>query len=431
MLRNTNFGGNKRLALLAFLKKFKEFPWLQRVDDRELLDRISLILAWGGELGVKTPLCGLGKWLCHDALECPLCRHRYKAKPLVYDYAQVHARANFHYAVTLTFTCDPKRAGVWFVTSKREVKGRWKKRQRRYNPFANADKGEGLRIDDDRLQGDSGPVAGGFRACYEAVKGMVGTKLFDGAVVNHEIAWHFMRNGVFDPHLTPHAHAYANRAEKLSFQDAMVGYAMLVQACCEEWMTKWEVKRHRTLTGAYQSLGLSQKVFPMLHIERLHEAEDVRRWIYYSVKCHKFVAEYKRAIAAGVSPRDLNDFMRYELFQGGTTILSAANSPRRFGNLKFRADKADKYIGDAARAFNRKTARRKKRKNVETPSPSRRPPSRESPVMSEMQRQARDNLGVEATDEAPPVPAGFELLNGSGIGPETDPTSGPSPPPCA
>ncbi len=399
VLRNANLHEDKHRAGRAFLKQLKDRSWLQSVDDHELACRMALILAFGGKLGVKTPLCTNGKWLCHDTVECPLCRHRYKAKPLVRDYAGVFPKANFHYGVTLTFTASPKRAGVWFVTSRSKVDGKWTEEYERYNPFEKAPKGEGLKVEEGELDGKEGMVPRCFGACYSGMRAMVGAKLFAGALVMHEIAYRFMKRGKFDPRVTPHTHAYTNRGEELTFEKAIIGFNMFVQACCMQWMSKPKFKRHESAADAYRSLAVSGQVYPALHVVRLPEAKAVRRWIYYSVKTHKFVTEYRRAIAAGASLHDLNEFMRDQVFKRGREILATANSPCRYGNLKFRAVKADEYLGDRLRVSNRQAARREQKARREAGEASRPWQLRRSPLRIEMDRQAEGDFGVGITED--------------------------------
>lgn len=392
VLRNANLPENRHRAGRAFLKQLKDRSWLQSVDDHEPACRMALILAFGGKLGVKTPLCSNGKWMCHDTVECPLCRHRYKAKPLVRDYAQVYDKANCHHAVTLTFTASPKRAGVWFVTKRSKVNGKWTEEYERYNPFAGGPKGVGLKLDEGELDGKQGTVPRCFRACFSGMKAMVGAKLFAGAVVTHEVAWRFMKRGKFDPRVTPHTHGYANRGEELTFEKAIEGYNMFVQASCMQWMSKPKFKRHQSAADAYRSLAVSGQVYPALHVVRLPEAKAVRRWIYYSVKTHKFVTEYRRAIAAGASLHDLNEFMRDQVFKRGREILATANSPCRYGNLKFRAVKADEYLGDRLRVSNRQAARREQRVRREAGEAHRPYRVGRSPLRIEMEKQAEGIL---------------------------------------
>lgn len=399
VLRNANLPEDRHRAGRAFLKQLKDRSWLQSVDDHELACRMALILAFGGKLGVKTPLCTNGKWLCHDTVECPLCRHRYKATLLVRDYAQVYDKANCHYGVTLTFTASPKRAGVWFVTNRTEVDGRWTEEYERYNPFEKSPKGAGLKVDEGELDGKQGTVPRCFRACFSGMKAMVGAKLFAGAVVTHEVAWRFMKRGKFDPRVTPHTHAYTNRGEELTFEKAIAGYDAFVQASCMQWMSKPKFKRHQTAADAYRSLAVSGQVYPALHVVRLPEAKAVRRWIYYSVKTHKFVTEYRRAIKAGASLHDLNEFMRDQVFKRGREILATANSPCRYGNLKFRAVKADEYLGDRLRVSNRQAARREQKARREAGEALRPYRLGRSPLRIEMDRQAQGDFGVEMPDE--------------------------------
>ncbi len=415
VMRNMNLPTNLRMALGGFLNQYKARPRLQSLDEREMPARMSLLLVCGGELGVKTPLCGTGNWPCRDLRECPQCQQRLKATPLYRDYQHVFPKAKFHYAVTPSFTCDPKSAGVVFVTSKRKVKGKWKERRKRYNPFAGAPKGIGLTVEDDILGGNKGPVAACFRVCLSTTKSLVRAKLFDGAVVTHEIAWHFMRDGQFDPHVTPNAHAYANSSRKLTFEAAIACYDILLKEFCREALGKQTGKRrlntflngHASVADAYESLDIARRVYPVLHVSPMLENDEIRHWLYYTVKCHKFVAEYQRAIAAGVSKRDLNEFMRDQVFGdgGGTTILGAVNSPRRYGNLRFRADKVNEYLGDVSRVLNRKTARheqrerREARKKHEERPPAPAPAPAQSPLESDMDRQAMEEIKQAFRDE--------------------------------
>jgi|GEM_PF-5519446 len=240
--------------------------------------------------------------------------------------------------------------------------GKWEEEVERYNPFAGAHNGIGLTVEDDILEGNKGPVAACFRVCLAVPKKLVRKAWFDGAVVTHEIAWHFIRNGRFNPHVTPHAHGYFDRSSPLSLVDAVCFYVTWLKEFCREELgkqAKHHLRSHSCIEEAYQSLDIARRVYPVLHVSPMLGNDEIRHWLYYTVKCHKFVAEYQRAIAAGVAKRDVNEFMRDQVFGdgGGTTILGAVKSPRRYGNLMFKASKADGYLGDLSLALGRKTAR--------------------------------------------------------------------------
>ena len=431
IMRNMNLPTNRRRALGGFLNQYKARTRLQSLDERQMPARMSLMLVWGGELGVKTPLCGTGSWPCRDLRECPQCQQRLKATPFYRDYEHVFPKANFHNAVTFSTTCDPKRAGVVFIASKRKVKGKWKERPKRYNPFARAPKGIGLTVEDDILEGDKGPVATCFRVSLSTPKSLVQAKLFDGAVVSHEIAWHFLRDGQFDPHVTAHSHTYANSSQKRTFTDAIACYDILLKEFCREALGKRVGKRrlntflkgHASVADAYESLDIARRVYPVLHVSPMLENDEIRHWLYYTVKCHKFVTEYQRAVAAGVSKRNLNEFMRDQVFQGGTEILGAVNSPRRFGNLRFTADKVDEYLGDASRVLKRKAARHEQQERREARKHEDRPPApapAQSPLESDMDRQAMEETEQALRDEQ-------DARNAMNRGEQEDASSGHNP----
>lgn len=122
--------------------------------------------------------------------------------------------------------------------------------------------------------------------------------------------------------------------------------------------------------------------------------------------------------------------MRYQVFMGGTTILGAAKSPRRYGNLKFRADRADKYIGDVSRALVRKAACHEQRDRRQASLPYRRRPRNHSPLRVEMDKQVMENLAAEKKSVIQLARDKHAARNGGCAGKPEATASGPSPPPA-
>jgi len=104
-----------------------------------------------------------------------------------------------------------------------------------------------------------------------------------------------IRNGRFHPHVTPHAHGYFNRSSPFSLVDAVCCYDTWLKEFCREELgkqAKHHLRSHSCIEEAYQSLDIARRVYPVLHVSPMLGNDEIRHWLYYTVKCHKFVAEY-------------------------------------------------------------------------------------------------------------------------------------------
>src|SRR5439155_21265027 len=116
-----------------------------------------------------------------------------------------YKRADHQYALTFAFTTDSSRAGVLFVRKKGNQKLGIRPKIDRINPFDGLDRLRALTLEDDLREGKTGPVTACFRACYQGMSRIMRNNLLDGAVLAHEIAWHFVRGGKFSPYVKPNA----------------------------------------------------------------------------------------------------------------------------------------------------------------------------------------------------------------------------------
>src|SRR5439155_20706645 len=150
----------------------------------------------------------------------------------------------------------------------------------RINPFDGLDRLRALTLEDDLREGKTGPVTACFRACYQGMSRIMRNNLLDGAVLAHEIAWHFVRGGKFSPYVKPNAHVYCNCKRELTVNDGLLF--------------------HRHLADSYRKLPGGGRLYSIVHLEELTSAKQARAWHHYNFKPHKFIKPYMRAVAAGV-----------------------------------------------------------------------------------------------------------------------------------
>jgi hypothetical protein len=348
VLRNANMPINLRLAGWSLLQRVKKYPWLRMIDDGLFLNRVALLLAWA-EFGFTIALCGHehGRYPCRNVWECPLCNKHFKADEVIEEYADVYTKAEHQYAITFAYTSNPRLAGVWHVKVKGDKKRGIKPQyySPRFNPFEGGDPVAALTAEDHRLLGDESPVRACLESFFKGMSRIMRKRLLDGAVLNREIAWHFVRGGKFRPYVKPNAHIYANRGTPLMAEDS----EQLL------WHVRW----------AYARLPGGNCLYPIVYVEELTSAKQVKAWLYYMIKPHKFVEPYQRAVAAGVSLPALNECVFRDVFQGGTTLLKAVRSPQRYGNLLYHNPGGVPYIGDERVPLRRKARREKQQERRE------------------------------------------------------------------
>lgn len=343
VLKNRNLALDDRLGVQWFLGEFKKSEWMHWQGFYP--ERIALTVLSSWERGRDVAYCGYAGRFCNEPDFCPKCALMQRADPAVTEYEGLFDRLlpsgqrRFFYAISLSYDWNPERAGLHYVTEKRDrVKGTPDKLQHHY-PFKGEAPAKPLTIDHDI--GMENPITACFRAIFGLAKFLSKMNEQWGALAHRHVAWHFFEYPGLSHHIRPNGHLLVVADEPITFE---IGKLLLDRF-------RW----------VYRKQKYGNVLYCDLHISPLLSQAEIERWFYYISKPMDYVRPYRDAVLRGVNVEALNHEVDNCVFQGGNSVLSVP-SPMRYGVLHVNVG-PERYLGTKNVTLQREEAKAAKETN--------------------------------------------------------------------